>query len=172
MAPPNRKTPQKNAAVSALRPRMPRLLVATTLCAISASQLIVQVVEYCQKMASSSRHRSLNFPLILKDCGLDFHLIVTHEGDHCRQRLGKLSSMGSKIRDAAGCEDVTAAAFATATMYRPAWGNGVPPWMPKTQASGNAKARPFTVDHVRPTSYGTDPDRSTLGGNFSRRSAP
>jgi transposase len=78
----------------------------------------------------------------------EHHLIVAHEVTDVGNDRSQLAAMGSKARDATGCEEVTVLAdrgYFNGEEVLACEGTGVLPCVPKTQTSGNAKRGLFTV---------------------------
>ena len=77
----------------------------------------------------------------------EHHLIVAHEVTNVGSDRAQLASMGRKVREASGCEEVTVLAdrgYYTGEEVLACEGSGVLPCVPKTLTSGNAKRGLFT----------------------------
>jgi len=77
----------------------------------------------------------------------EHHLIVAHEVTNVGSDRAQLASMGRKVREASGCEEVTVLAdrgYYTGEEVLACKGSGVLPCVPKTLTSGNAKRGLFT----------------------------
>jgi len=78
----------------------------------------------------------------------EHHLIVAHEVSNIGNDRAQLTTMGSKAREASGCEEVTVLAdrgYYSGEEVLACEGTGILPVIPKTQTSANARRGLFTV---------------------------
>jgi transposase len=155
------KTARLKEKIEGLRRQMQSLKEMGKQVEVSPDKQVSLTDPDARSMATSGKGTGIVGYNVQMAVDAEHHLIVAHEVTNIGSDRAQLSSMGSKAREAAGCEDVTVLAdrgYYNGDEVLACEGAGVLPCIPKTQTSGNAKRGLFTVaDFI----YDAEKDRYT-----------